>query len=64
MDWIAENVGSILDIVAKVIAVAAAIAVVVPNGEGASGVIAAVRKVVDLLALNFGNAKNETTHSE
>tara|TARA_R110002020_G_scaffold242746_5_gene456109 strand:- start:100 stop:294 length:195 start_codon:yes stop_codon:yes gene_type:complete len=64
MDWISENVGSLLDIVAKVVAVAAAIAAIVPNASGASGVISAVRKIVDLLALNVGNAKNETPTEE
>ena len=64
MDWLVSNANGVIDIVAKVIAVAAAIAAIVPNGGSASGVISAVRKIVDLLALNVGNAKNETVSSE
>ena len=58
MDWIIENVGTLLDIATKVVAVAAAVAAVVPNGSSASGVIASIRKVIDMLALNVGNAQN------
>mgnify|MGYP003627905250 FL=1 len=58
MEWIISNAANLLDIVMKVVAVAAAIAAVAPNGEKASGVIASARKVLDLLALNVGNAKN------
>tara|TARA_R110000824_G_scaffold91379_5_gene222434 strand:+ start:4087 stop:4281 length:195 start_codon:yes stop_codon:yes gene_type:complete len=58
MEWIVENLGILLDLAAKVVAVAAAVAAIVPSGENASGVIAAVRKLVDILALNIGNAEN------
>lgn len=58
MDWIIENVGTLLDIATKVVAVAAAVAAAVPNGSSASGVIASIRKVIDILALNVGNAQN------
>ena len=58
MDWIIENVGTLLDIATKVVAVAAAVAAAVPNGSSASGVIASIRKVIDMLALNVGNAQN------
>jgi len=42
------------------VAAAAAIAAAVPQGEQASGVIANIRKVIDVLALNVGNAKNQS----
>ena len=58
MDWIIENVGTLLDIATKVVAVAAAVAAAVPNGSSASGVIASIRKVIEMLALNGGNAQN------
>tara|TARA_Y100001938_G_C7783489_1_gene279074 strand:- start:26 stop:211 length:186 start_codon:yes stop_codon:yes gene_type:complete len=58
MDWLVENISALLDIATKVVAVAAAIAAIVPHGENASGVISAVRKVIDVLALNVGNAQN------
>ncbi len=58
MDWLITNLGSVLDVATKVVAVAAAIAALVPSGGNAVGVIASVRKVIDVLALNIGNAKN------
>jgi len=58
MDWLITNLGSLLDVATKVVAVAAAIAALVPSGGNAVGVIASVRKVIDVLALNIGNAKN------
>ena len=48
----------------KVVAVAAAVAAIVPNGSKASGVIASARRVLDLLALNVGNAQNSKSIPE
>lgn len=59
MQWIMENIQGLLTVVTTVISVAAAVAALFPQAEGASGVIAQIRKVVDVLALNFGNAKNQ-----
>ena len=58
MDWLFLNIEVVVDIVTKVIAVAAAVAAVVPSGGEAGKVIASIRKAIDLLALNVGNAKN------
>ena len=58
MEWLVSNAAILLDIVMKVVAIAAAVAAIVPNRAKASGVIASARKVLDLLALNVGNAKN------
>lgn len=41
-----------------VVAVAAALAAVLPRGERAAGVLAGLRKFLDVLALNVGNARN------
>jgi len=60
MDWITNNLDQIFNIITAVVAAAAAIAAAVPQGEQASGVIANIRKVIDVLALNVGNAKNQS----
>lgn len=59
MEWVVTNLSEILDIATKIVAVAAAVAAIVPQGSSASGVIATVRRLVDVLALNVGNARNE-----
>ena len=64
MDWITSNLGDLLEVVSKVIAVAAAVAAIVPSGGSASGVISALRKIVDVLALNVGNATNASNGDE
>ena len=58
MEWLTSNLSNLVDIVMRVVAMAAAIAAIVPGGSRASGVIASARKILDLLALNVGNAKN------
>ena len=58
MDWITQNYDVVMDVVTTVIAAAAEIAAIVPAGANAGKIIATIRKVVDLLALNVGNAKN------
>ena len=59
MEWVVTNLSEILDIATKIVAVAAAVAAIVPQGSSASGVIATVRRLIDVLALNVGNARNE-----
>tara|TARA_R100000656_G_scaffold103875_1_gene75662 strand:- start:979 stop:1158 length:180 start_codon:yes stop_codon:yes gene_type:complete len=59
MDWLMVNIGVVVDIVSKIVAVAAAIAAIAPKGEVAAGFISKIRQVIDILALNVGNAKNK-----
>ena len=61
MEWIALNVTGLFNVATTVISVAAAVAALFPQATQASGVIASVRKIVDVLALNFGNARNAHT---
>lgn len=56
--WIITNAGNIFEIVSQVVAVSAAIAAMTPSPKD-DGVVASVRKVVDLLGFNFGFAKNQ-----
>tara|TARA_Y100000593_G_scaffold87405_1_gene167816 strand:+ start:1219 stop:1407 length:189 start_codon:yes stop_codon:yes gene_type:complete len=58
MEYIQQNWEQILAIVTGVIAAASAVAVLTPNKTD-NKVVGAIRKLVDLLALNVGNAKNE-----
>lgn len=58
MQYITENWEQLLTVAAGVIATASAVAVLTPNTID-NKVVSLVRKLVDLLALNFGNAKNE-----
>ena len=59
MEWTILNAQGLLTVVTTVISVAAAVAALFPQAEGANGVIAQIRKVVDVLALNFGHATNQ-----
>tara|TARA_Y100000361_G_C11160908_1_gene347262 strand:- start:5229 stop:5417 length:189 start_codon:yes stop_codon:yes gene_type:complete len=61
MEWFAQNLTGIFNVVTTVVSVAAAVAALLPQASGASTVIAQIRKVVDVLALNFGNAKNASS---
>ena len=56
MAFIIEHGDELLAIVAGIISVASAIAALTPSPKD-DGIIAKIRKVVDLLALNVGNAK-------
>jgi hypothetical protein len=58
MEWIIQNAAYIVDAVTKLIAAAAAIAALTPNPKDDSAV-RWVRQIIDTLALNFGNARNE-----
>lgn len=58
LDYVTAHAGDILTIASYVIAAAAAIAALTPTPAD-DGIIKAIRKVVDFLALNVGHAKNE-----
>ena len=58
MDWLMLNYSELLDIAAKVVAVAAAIAAVLPPESEAGKILGGIRKIADLLGLNVGIAKN------
>jgi hypothetical protein len=58
MDWLTSNLEGLFSLATTIVGVAAAVAALFPKAEAASGAIASIRKVIDLLALNFGNAKN------
>ena len=56
--FVRENWEAIVNIATSVVAAAALIAALTP-GEADNRIVSTVRKIVDLLALNVGNAKNE-----
>ncbi|MBR7158353.1 MAG: hypothetical protein IKD08_01560 [Alphaproteobacteria bacterium] len=58
MDFIIVNLDGILTVIASVIATAAAVAALTPTPKD-DAVLSAIRKVVDTLALNVGNAQNK-----
>jgi len=57
MEWITQNASVLIDIVAKIIAAAAAVAALTSSPKD-DGILSSIRKVIDMLALNWGNAKN------
>jgi hypothetical protein len=57
MDWIMANKDAIISIVTGVVTVAATIAALT-KGDRDDTIIGKIRSVVDMLALNFGGAKN------
>lgn len=57
MNWVMAHIDEIFQIASGAVAVAAAIAALTPNTSD-DGIVGKVRKVVDWLALNVGNAKN------
>jgi hypothetical protein len=57
MDWIIANIDSLVDIIAKVVAVAAALSALTPS-EVDNKVMVYVMKVVDVLGMNVLHAKN------
>ena len=56
--YVTGNWEAILGAVSAVVAAASAIAALTPS-ESDNVIVAKIRKVVDLLALNVGNAKNQ-----
>lgn len=58
MEWLTGNLEGLFNVATTIIGVAAAVAALFPKAGAATGIIAKIRKIVDLLALNLGNAKN------
>lgn len=56
IDFIIVNLNEIFTVITSVIALASAIAALTPNTTD-NAIISGIRKVVDTLALNIGNAK-------
>lgn len=53
------NLADIVTAISYVISAAAVIAAMFPKAEKANRYIQALRKIIDALALNIGNAKNK-----
>lgn len=62
LEFIVTNIEGIFIVITSVIAAASAVAALTPNKTD-DGIINKIRQVIDLLALNIGNAatKNATT---
>jgi hypothetical protein len=58
MNWILENWANVAFAVTAVVTAAAAIAALTPN-KSDDAAVAWVRKIIDVLALNIGHAKNK-----
>lgn len=58
MDWILAHKLDLFNIATAVVAAAAALASVTPSPKD-DGVVAKMRAILDLLAFNFGFAKND-----
>lgn len=59
LTWIAENLEALLTVVTSVVAAASAIAALTPTPVD-DGIVATLRKVVDVLALNVVNARGNS----
>ena len=57
IETIARHIPEILEVLTLVVALSAAIAALTPTPKD-DGIVRKIRKVIDFLALNFGNAKN------
>lgn len=57
MNEIMDKVPQWLEIAAMVVTLAATIAAVTPSPKD-DGIVKSIRSVIDILALNFGHAKN------
>ena len=60
MEWLMANKDAIISIVTGIVTVAAAIAALT-KGTRDDTIVGKARRLVDLLALNFGGAKNENS---
>jgi hypothetical protein len=58
MEWIFQNWDALLTAATAIITAAAAITALTPSPKD-DNIVAKVRKVLDVLALNVGNAKNK-----
>ena len=54
-----SKVGEWIDVASNIVAAAAVLAAVLPVPQKLTAGLGIVRKIVDLLAFNFGNAKNK-----
>ncbi len=59
MDWIISNLNEIVGVLTKAVALAAAISAVTP-GTVDNRVVAFLMKIVNVIGLNVGSAKNAT----
>ena len=57
MDWLLENIGSLLDIALKLVGTFAVIATLTPN-ESDNAVADGLMKIINMLGAIFGNARN------
>ena len=48
-----------IELAAQIVGVAAMIAAIVPHAKPAAPILFALRKALDVLAMNIGNAKNK-----
>lgn len=62
MQWVIDHIGDLIEIASMVVAIAAIIASMTPTPKD-DGVVSLLRKIVDILAFNFGNAKNAQVNS-
>lgn len=60
MDWIMANKDAIISIVTGIVTIAATIAALT-KGTRDDTIVGKARRLVDMLALNFGGAKNENS---
>lgn len=63
MSWILENVTGIISIALSLIGLASAIAAVTPTPKD-DNIVAKIKKYVNIIAFNFGYAKNAEDVSE
>jgi hypothetical protein len=57
MDWLLDNVGSMLDIAFKLVGAFAVIATMTPNSSD-NAIADGLMKIINMLGGNFGNARN------
>ncbi|MGL5281923.1 MAG: hypothetical protein ACRC8W_09295 [Plesiomonas shigelloides] len=62
MQWFIDHIGDIVEIASLVVAIAAIIASATPTPKD-DGIVLMLRKIVDILAFNFGGAKNASDSS-
>ncbi|MGL5328201.1 MAG: hypothetical protein ACRDD7_02960 [Peptostreptococcaceae bacterium] len=62
MQWVIDHIGDLIEISSMVVAIAAIIASATPTPKD-DGIVNLLRKIVDFLAFNFGNAKNAQGNS-
>lgn len=53
-----DMIGNVIGAVGQVVGAASAIAALFPSQSRLTGILLSVRKVIDMIGFNFGNAKN------